>query len=132
MPSFIIYGIPPVDRPDNVLALKRAVQDAAFTIEHIGVKKGRFPVFCPCDRDTISTGEAIVVSIEGLFDRISRSREVRNALCERALAVVQTWAATNVPQCDYIEIQLDHPYNKGMGHAEWKREPRNSEGTPTP
>lgn len=125
MPSFIIYGIPPVNQPDGVIALKRAVQDAAFGVDHIGVKRGLFPVFCPCDHDTTITGEAIIVSIEGLFDRISRRREVRKELCDKVLAVVREWTRTNVPQCMYIEIQLDHPYNKGMGHAEWKWDPSN-------
>lgn len=119
MPSIVIYGIPPVDRPDAVLALKHAVVAAADIVK---VKEGRVPVYCPCDRDTLEVGQHITVSIEGLFQRASRSGEVRTKLCERILVVVHEWAMIHVPQCTYIEIQLDIPYLKWLGHAEWCRD----------
>lgn len=129
MPLIVIHGNPPVDRPDAVHALKVSVVTAARSVDHIELAGKRFLATCPVDRDTLNNGETVIVQIQGLFDRPSRIYKVRKDLCEKILEVVREWTTVHLPQCTYIEVLLDHPYNKSMGHAEWRRDNPKNETT---
>ena len=122
MPLITIHGIPPVDRPDEIHGLKQSVIVAAVAVKNIELSGKRVLATCPADRDTLETGDTVIVSVQGLFDRPSRSYAVRGELCQAILEVVRQWVAKHLPQCTYIEVLLDHPYDKRMGHAEWRKE----------
>ena len=130
MPSINVDGLPSNSDPERLTELEEAIVTAIRGIKRIDISDGRpLPVFFHRDLNPLKVEKNIIVSIQALFRKICRDSDVRNDLCETVLTVIRTWANIHAPQCTYIEIQLDHPYDKKLGHAEWRKE---TSETPNP
>ena len=120
MPSFIVHGVPPVDRPDTILELKRAIIEAARNDPHLFGKEP-ISVFVPADRDTLEIGEHIVVTTAGIGHRLLGARTLV-ALRNAVLHATKTWAREHLPKCSCVEVNLEYTHPDGTEPARWKRD----------
>lgn len=100
MPVIIVYGIPEGTNEDSLKILSEKFIDITENMEELGLKNGGVSVFFPADRMKWGLGEEIIIMVEGLFEKLERTIEVKKRLARELVeATVKRFPAASLVEC---------------------------------
>lgn len=119
MPVVTVFGIlctPPLIENAGLVALILQLRRAVASITELCLKERQVTVFFP---QGISSGDAIVCFIDGLFVHERRTPEVHRKLAEAVKAVLENFrvrALADRPEIELVEVFV-RPFSPQDGYA---------------
>lgn len=80
MPILIIYGVPSHTAPEHLLNFMVSMQETTSNVKALKVKENQVSVFCPPDLVKTRAKKEIVVWVQGLFEKKTRTKKVKDKL----------------------------------------------------
>lgn len=117
MPIVVVHGVNRRNQHDVKMFLEHDLPEAVASVEELDIGPGNVTVFAP--EAQTNDPSAVVIFVEGLFQRPERTQEVLQRLADEIRDATATFAESCLVDCEAIEVIL-RSQNPIDGYSVWQ------------